>query len=1400
MGKVTPTMRIGNPGPGEEDFKMCLSEACVGMANGLFQSMNRSMDPCENFYEFTCGRLVENTVIPEDKSSWSEIAILNKDLQQKGKFLLEKEGSQDDWEIFKDMRKFYRSCLNEDEMDKIAYEPLTEVLDTLGGWPVLEENLIEGLEDQHVKAYFKYMQDITELMGADRNASHAELKDVLLFEMELAQISAPKEERRDRNKLYNPTLLKDFESLPGHPPSWTSFVDNLVYTHNITEDERVLIGNPEFFKKLSDVMTKASPRTLANYIGWRFVKSIVGITTRDARDAALEYSKVTSGTQALPARWKTCVSAAGFGTFSESSFIFAAGSLYAKHYFPKEAKSIMNELIENVRESFTEIINDIEWMDDVTKGKAIEKLVAMDQMIGYPDEILEEDKVTSRYEGVVVEDGKYFASFLSLRRRSRTFGYEQLREEIDKKAWHELGIVAMVNAFYDWSKNMIFFPAGVLRGNFFNHKAPAYVNYGAVGMADTSKKFEEKAQCIIDQANNYESKQVGVKLNGINTQGENIADNGGLAQAYKAFEKHLAKNGMDPMLPGLPFTPRQLFWISFGRVWCKKSRDEHLKTLILLDSHAPNEFRVNGALSYNKEFARDFQCPIGSPMNPEEKCRSMNRSMDPCENFYEFTCGRLVENTVIPEDKSSWSEIAILNKDLQQKGKFLLEKEGSQDDWEIFKDMRKFYRSCLNEDEMDKIAYEPLTEVLDTLGGWPVLEGKNWDRTDYKWYENIYYLNKEGYSMDMVVDLHIYGDAKNSTWRTIHLDQPMLGLSREYLIEGLEDQHVKAYFKYMQDITELMGADRNASEAELKDVLLFEMELAQISAPKEERRDRNKLYNPTLLKDFESLPGHPPSWTSFVDNLVYTHNITEDERVLIGNPEFFKKLSDEGYSMDMMVDLYIYGDAKNSTWRTIHLDQPVLGLSREYLIEGLEDQHVKAYFKYMQDITELMGADRNASEAELKDVLLFEMELAQISAPKEERRDRNKLYNPTLLKDFESLPGHPPSWTSFVDNLVYTHNITEDERVLIGNPEFFKKLSDVMTKASPRTLANYIGWRFVKSIVGITTRDARDAALEYAKVTSGTNELPARWETCVKATGFGAHSRNSFLFGTGSLYAKHYFPKEAKLGLKGLIRNVRASFKEILDDIDWMDDGTKGKAYEKLAAMDQMIGFPDEILEEDKVTSMYKGVQIQEGQHFQNILSLRRRSRQFQYERLREEVDKKAWHERATVAMVNALYSPTKNMILFPAGILGGFFFNTDAPPYHNYGAIGVVIGHEITHGFDDQGRRNDQNGDLADWWDEDTAQKFEDKAQCIINQANNFESAQVQLKLNGINTQGENIADNGGISEAYRAYAKNLASGIATLVVVQIADASVYRPVVISPVLSFRAPEEVLGAPGGLV
>merc|ERR1711862_677867 len=224
--------------------------------------------------------------------------------------------------------------------------------------------------------------------------------------------------------------------------------------------------------------------------------------------------------------------------------------------------------------------------------------------------------------------------------------------------------------------------------------------------------------------------------------------------------------------------------------------------------------------------------------------------------------------------------------------------------------------------------------------------------------------------------------------------------------------------------------------------------------------------------------------------------------------------------------------------------------------------------------------------------------------------------------------------------------------------------------------------------------------------------------------------------------------------MQEMVKDIRGEFNTILSEIDWMDEETRIRAKDKLKTMKEYIGYPEEIMVEKNLEDLYVKLEVGSESHFLNGINMSVWGTNYAWAKLREVVDKTDWKRHGAPAVVNAFYSPLENSIQFPAGILQGNFFGADRPAYMNYGAIGWVIGHEITHGFDDQGRTFDSTGNLANWWERSTEENYLEKAQCIIWQYGNYTARPpVNINLNGINTQGENIADNGGIKEAYNAY-----------------------------------------------
>jgi membrane metallo-endopeptidase-like protein 1 len=680
--------------------ELCLTAGCVGAANMLLQNMDQKADPCEDFYQFTCGGFQDRIVIPDDRSSWSQFSILDETLNQQLRILLEEKSPASEGRVFTKARDVYKACMNEQKIEELGMEPLLSGLHRMGGWPVLERAawneaqfswidttyifrqnsystdllidfsigtdsknsswqvididqaslgqaqvyLVKGMEDKTVKSYYKYMVNVAVLLGADRSVAEEEMMESLEFEMELAHASMPRELRRNATRMYNPMMIRDLSQYAPMVP-WLEYINNILTPEILVvkDTERVILNEPGYLMNLTTLLEHTKKRTIANYMFFRAASSSLGYFTKAARKVQQDYSQDLTGTSSETPRWKECTGLAS-GIFSS-----VIGNLYVKKHFKEDAKKSMDEMVRDIRMEMEIILSKIDWMDEKTRARAQDKLSSMKEYIGYPDEILNVHLLEEVYQDLEVGSDTHFQNGIEIGKWSTTYVWSKIRDKVDKTDWKRHDQPAIVNAFYSSIENSIQFPAGILQGNFFGSDRPAYMNYGGIGWVigheithgfdDQGRQFDDqgnlanwweesternylgKSQCIIWQYGNYTAESIGVPLNGINTQGENIADNGGIKEAYKGYNSWAGRNVEEPRLPGLQqFSPIQMFWISAGNTWCSKYRDAALERRIKTGAHSPGPFRVKGPFSNSADFSRDFHCPLGSVMNPHKKC------------------------------------------------------------------------------------------------------------------------------------------------------------------------------------------------------------------------------------------------------------------------------------------------------------------------------------------------------------------------------------------------------------------------------------------------------------------------------------------------------------------------------------------------------------------------------------------------------------------------------------------------------------------------------------------------------------------------------------------------------------------------------------------------------------
>ncbi|NXO97350.1 NEP protein, partial [Certhia brachydactyla] len=468
------------------------------------------------------------------------------------------------------------------------------------------------------------------------------------------------------------------------------------------------------------------------------------------------------------------------------------------------------------------------------------------------------------------------------------------------------------------------------------------------------------------------------------------------------------------------------------------------------------------------------------------------------------------------------------------------------------------------------------------------------------------------------------------------------------------------------------------------------------------------------------------------------------------------------YGKKVLINFFVGTDDKNSTAHIIHIDQPGLGLpSRDYYeCTGAYQEACSAYVDFMISVAKLIRQERNISineseiSAQMTRVMDLEKEIANATTKSEDRNDPLLLYNKMTLAQLQNnfsleINHQVFSWSKFINAIMSTVQINVDntEHVIVYDPDYLLKLRSILTKYSSRDLQNYMTWRFVMDLVNSLSQDYKDTRNAFRKALYGTTSETAVWRRCANYVNGNMESA------VGRLYVEEAFAGDSKHVVEEMIADIRDVFIKTLDELPWMDAETKKRAEQKATAIRERIGYPDEIVTDDnKLNSEYQELNYKEEEYFENIIQNLVFTQKKRLKKLREKVDKEEWISGA--AVVNAFYSASRNQIVFPAGILQPPFFSASQPKSLNYGGIGMVIGHEITHGFDDNGRNFNENGDLVDWWTEESARNFKELSQCMVYQYGNFSwDLAGGQNLSGINTLGENIADNGGVRQAYKAY-----------------------------------------------
>lgn len=438
--------------------------------------------------------------------------------------------------------------------------------------------------------------------------------------------------------------------------------------------------------------------------------------------------------------------------------------------------------------------------------------------------------------------------------------------------------------------------------------------------------------------------------------------------------------------------------------------------------------------------------------------------------------------------------------------------------------------------------------------------------------------------------------------------------------------------------------------------------------------------------------------------------------------------------------LFVDADEKNSAMNIVQLYQAGIGMGDRdyYLLEDEGSAKMRdAYRAYINKLFTLAGSSPEQADAAVDAVMKIEKAIADISYGREDLRDSQKNYNKLAYEDFKQIES-PLDWDVYFESMGLAGLKKLDAKQI----NFYKDMNKALQNTTVDEQKYYLAFNLLSAAAPYLSDDFVDADFEfYGKVMSGKQEQQPRWKRSLNTVN-GALGE-----AVGEMYVEKYFPASSKEKMLTLVGNLQTALSERINGLEWMSDTTKAKAQEKLAAFTVKIGYPDKWRD-------YSGLEIKDDSYWANVRRSNIFDMAYQLADVDKPVDKSRWHMNPQT--VNAYYNPTTNEICFPAAILQPPFFNPDADDAVNYGAIGVVIGHEMTHGFDDQGRNYDKDGNLIDWWTAEDAVRFKERADKLVDQYDQIIVIDT-LHANGRFTLGENIADHGGLLVAHQAYLNSL-------------------------------------------
>ncbi|KAI1730222.1 peptidase family m13 domain-containing protein [Ditylenchus destructor] len=1065
---------------------------------------------------------------------------------------------------------------------------------------------------------------------------------------------------------------------------------------------------------------------------------------------------------------------------------FANARVYIDQMYPDEnnrdyLRGKAAELITNVVNSFKSMVDQLSWMSTKAKDGSYKKVQNLVKNVAYPDFITNDTQLTNYYHNLDFTDP---SSYLTMLDDVKDYRYLSMWELIDATGNADrsdfLGPPGSTNAWYQPQLNSITFPASILQQPFYDPEWPASVNYGGLGVVAghelthgfddegiqwnevgelrewldplSQKGFRKMADCVVKEYNKFCPLNGNIYqpscVNGDNTQGENIADNGGIRAAFLAYRNFLNLNGPDPQLPGplaKQFNHDQLFFLSFAQVWCEnKPPEDEMFFQLLLDPHSPSEYRVWGTIQNFPAFRSAFNCPAGKAYTPEKHCNvwideikavtgvpptvatlppanipqavpstskkytqassyfeySIDATKDPCNDFYAYACGNHEDDFMSFDIADSLSVQAMV---------YGLRKPINDADTRPVMQVKQLYRQCKvalnNWDELIKNGARAKKFINDfsrtTKFPFPLFAKKS---RDYSWPSADDLGMALGYmsgvlGVDTLVTPFVDTDwveaQSNKIPYKLYLDQATLALPRVIYTGQTWDLFQDWYANYVTELFQrfalVINTKLNATalQEDVDAIVQFEYTVAnQLTTDDNTRRNFKRSYNPIRLKN-----------QTAVDSFKF-----------INLPYFVAMF---GYKYATMQQMYKLFEKEN-----IIVMEP-----------GQFSQYNQAF----------VADNVVVSPRTLFNYLFYRL------------LKRNSIYLPPLPED-DDLPDDSSDDTQK----------TKHEIFKIMETRFYDKdeLKKNISELELRARQIMYGYEYQRPLVG----QPKHIKKKYPKIRILKRLMKDNEDYYDMLDVECSYNTMGLLpYANARVYIDQMYPDPntrnyIRNKAAELITNVVNSFKSMVDQLSWMSTKAKEGSYKKVQNLVKNVAYPDFITDDAQLTAFYRKLNFTKPKNFFVMLD---DINDFDYRTLWDMIDATGNADRSVFngppATTNAWYQPQLNSITFPASILQQPFYDPEWPISINYGGLGVIAGHELTHGFDDEGIQWNEVGELREWLDPLSQKGFRKMADCVVKEYNKFCPLNGDIYqpscVNGDNTQGENIADNGGIRAAFLAY-----------------------------------------------